>query len=530
MRYSSIELRSLLSKMLKKDPKARADMETLRADPWVNFEEIERPLRIVPKVTQAPTASQISQFIASITKDESFVVYTIRQHMRDGSSVIGASIDKNKTLKKNVTSRRRSMSSGPPALGDLIRLKSESLQQPSNIIEDIEDEVSELPKRIGTTGSPAMAVNRPRPRRLSMLDTRSQSSSSPFSSARGIGPISASKSPSFSTESSSSTDSPDSSSNGIFPRRSRRNTINLDFRGFKFTASATPVAAKADDQSSEAGSTSSGILRKSDLSSGNNIEKQSSNPLSPHTLNRTRRASVANGEERPLSVMRRMSMVSPDSGGFPISPSITQTFSANDSPTRRLSFSTKPITSIFNNKTAVDSIMDSTISTSSSNSSSPGITSPTKSLQINLDETENIESVDQSNISEDNVTMTPSKKEIEDWHLMHRPPKEIRTARYSFNSKTTSSMSPSTIFQDVHRVLLVIQTEMGDKLSFSRDEDFYLLNCKITGMGPAVDVEFEIEVCKLWLLRVHGVRIKRLGGSAFTFKEIYGKICDLLQI
>ncbi|KAI8844523.1 kinase-like domain-containing protein, partial [Chytriomyces cf. hyalinus JEL632] len=39
--YFSEDLKVLLAKMLKKDPSKRADMEALRTDPWVNFEEIE---------------------------------------------------------------------------------------------------------------------------------------------------------------------------------------------------------------------------------------------------------------------------------------------------------------------------------------------------------------------------------------------------------------------------------------------------------------------------------------------------------
>ncbi|KAI8849809.1 hypothetical protein BC829DRAFT_176462 [Chytridium lagenaria] len=158
IKYFFQELRSLLSKILRRDPKARIDMETLRSDPWVNYEEAEPPIRIMPKVTGPPDPSHLGQLIRSINRDSSFVVFTIRQHMRNGVNIDGASVEKNKTLQKSVAAaataqnapsgyhggRRRSHSMGPPThanIGMAGGAASASPSSPNRIGEDDEEEI-----------------------------------------------------------------------------------------------------------------------------------------------------------------------------------------------------------------------------------------------------------------------------------------------------------------------------------------------------------------------------------------------------
>ena len=125
--------------------------------------------------------------------------------------------------------------------------------------------------------------------------------------------------------------------------------------------------------------------------------------------------------------------------------------------------------------------------------------------------------------------LPPSKQEIEEWHMMHRPPNEIRVVRYSFNPKLTSPLNPSAIFQDVHRVLLILKRQYDGKLQFSRPTSLYYLKCELVGMGED-DLEFDIEICRIWLLKVHGVKIKRLAGNAINFKFIYSCFCEMLLL
>ncbi|KAH9277159.1 hypothetical protein BASA83_000019 [Batrachochytrium salamandrivorans] len=119
-----------------------------------------------------------------------------------------------------------------------------------------------------------------------------------------------------------------------------------------------------------------------------------------------------------------------------------------------------------------------------------------------------------------------SMQEIEEWHTMHKPPKEVRTMRFSFSKATTSEiLSPASMFQDLHKALIAIGHMYNDQLKFTRTPNYYLFHCEYCDKQyPDMSLEFEIEVCKVWLLNLHGMRMKRLAGNVFLFKEIYSHI------
>ncbi|KAI8593282.1 KA1 domain/Ssp2 C-terminal domain-containing protein [Geranomyces variabilis] len=114
--------------------------------------------------------------------------------------------------------------------------------------------------------------------------------------------------------------------------------------------------------------------------------------------------------------------------------------------------------------------------------------------------------------------------------MIHRPAKVVRTVRFAFHASNTSTLSPSNIFQEVHRVLVDIARSHDDRLAYKRVQDFYMFNCKLTQPNAEDNVEFEIEVCKVWLLKLHGVRVKRLSGNPFLFKELYSDIVNSLEL
>jgi hypothetical protein len=152
--------------------------------------------------------------------------------------------------------------------------------------------------------------------------------------------------------------------------------------------------------------------------------------------------------------------------------------------------------------------------------------------------------VDETTLGEVNL------KVITDYHSLHRLPKMIRSFRYTFTNTTTTSMPPSALFQEVHRVLLILQRQYPS-LSFARpDIDYYVLTVRLpeTGIsGIAVGhsddattsaqqvstaklLVFELEVCKVWLLRLNGLRFKRLAGDPLLFKELYKDFVSRLNL
>ncbi|KAJ3318943.1 hypothetical protein HDV06_006932 [Boothiomyces sp. JEL0866] len=109
-----------------------------------------------------------------------------------------------------------------------------------------------------------------------------------------------------------------------------------------------------------------------------------------------------------------------------------------------------------------------------------------------------------------------SFKEISEWHLMHKPPKKIRTMKINFRKGLISSVDPPTMFQDLHRVLVEIKNE--DEIKISKPEDYYMF------LVHGTDFILEIELCKIWLLRMHGLRIKQSGNAEEMIKKLIDKL------
>ncbi|KAJ3167899.1 Serine/threonine-protein kinase par-1 [Geranomyces variabilis] len=423
--YFSRGLRQVLAKILVKDPKVRISMADLREDAWVNFEEIERPIQIVPKVMGSWDASQIGQFITGITYDQTFVIYTFRRHLRDGNTVSGvnaATITHNSPAQKREAQsvkRRKSLTvaaaSTPP---------KGSPRGSSNMLAPMSedgdgDQVAPLPPPSPSPLFKAQAA--PAAARGRRMSLDSASPSKPFAMPTKPSPLSTV---------ASAAGPPHVDNN-------RRRSV-----------SASP-----------------------DQSSGGNSKQQ------------PRQRSVG-PSSRESSIMRRMSMVSPTAA--PGGPGNRRMSNALDDP-------------------------------------DPMIFADTDAVSPNL-------FPDDYDDDEDDAAVQPSQKEIESWHMIHRPAKVVRTVRFAFHASNTSTLSPSNIFQEVHRVLVDIARSHDDRLAYKRVQDFYMFNCKLTQPNAEDNVEFEIEVCKVWLLKLHGVRVKRLSGNPFLFKELYSDIVNSLEL
>lgn len=122
-------------------------------------------------------------------------------------------------------------------------------------------------------------------------------------------------------------------------------------------------------------------------------------------------------------------------------------------------------------------------------------------------------------------------KQISEYHRLHRPAKEVRTARFNLSNKTVSSEPPSQIFQEIHRVLLDLQARIYPGLTFERPEDYYLLVCRLRHPNSETDeLVFELEICKVWLLSgLHGRFIRSIDYEGMIY-DLKADLYDPLQV
>ena len=127
----------------------------------------------------------------------------------------------------------------------------------------------------------------------------------------------------------------------------------------------------------------------------------------------------------------------------------------------------------------------------------------------------------------------PTDAEIQSWHDTHKPASVIRTVRFPFHKGLASfELEPAKIFVDLHDCLCTL-SEMGTAsglftFEFKRPiNDYYLFEIKVDYCGKRV-LKFDAEVCKLWMLKMHGVRLKRIHGDSFDFKYFNGLIVENL--
>ncbi|KAI8899952.1 hypothetical protein BC833DRAFT_583818 [Globomyces pollinis-pini] len=143
----------------------------------------------------------------------------------------------------------------------------------------------------------------------------------------------------------------------------------------------------------------------------------------------------------------------------------------------------------------------------------------------------NTGSLNNSNTIEDSLSALDKTINIEDimsFHTIHKPPKTIRTMRFSFNRAGSSNRDPATMFQDLHQSLIKYSRIDGINLKYQRHEDYYLFTCKQLDSNGNIIVSFEAEICKVWLLNLHALRTRRMTGEFCHFKEAYHQILSEL--
>jgi hypothetical protein len=121
-------------------------------------------------------------------------------------------------------------------------------------------------------------------------------------------------------------------------------------------------------------------------------------------------------------------------------------------------------------------------------------------------------------------------KELQEWHQMHKPPKSIRTLKFAFNAAASSStLDAATMFQDLHKVLVSLKEYHTKQLTFTRNEEFYIFHCTCKNQMFTDDLQFDIEICKVWLMNMHALKMKKRKGNAFYFKDIHDRILHGLK-
>ena len=96
-----------------------------------------------------------------------------------------------------------------------------------------------------------------------------------------------------------------------------------------------------------------------------------------------------------------------------------------------------------------------------------------------------------------------------------------RSLRFTWNMKTTSSLHPDSIVEEIKRVL------GANECDFDQPEKYLLLCMHGDADTP---VQWEMEVCKLPRLSLNGVRFKRISGTSIGFKNIASKIANELKL
>jgi MAP/microtubule affinity-regulating kinase len=100
---------------------------------------------------------------------------------------------------------------------------------------------------------------------------------------------------------------------------------------------------------------------------------------------------------------------------------------------------------------------------------------------------------------------------------LNKSPDEPRSLRFTFSVSTTSTKGIEHILSELQRVLHESQIDF-------KQEKFVSVCISPSG------IEFEIEICKIPRLSLNGLRIKRLTGNAWEYKNLIGTLVNKMDL
>lgn len=481
----SLELVDLLDRILRKDPHDRISLEEMKEHPWFHINGRMEIPSIRPKISGKVNASKLGQIVKSINSEKSYQIYTFHYHDQQISSTNRVVEQTRQRSNSAVVARRKSIS-----------LKSDA-QRP-NLVAPISGEYSVR----GSVSGEDRGGNAPS---ISMLTNTLDDE---IETRARIHRPTITERPAFLALNPSNLAL--SASNARINNATEVITnSNLVIDGSNF------AATKTNEQSNSSGLKMEGLSMKKPnlIRAGSDVGRQRAStvgvgrPLSPTAATSLVPAALLEeAEDKPTQMKFSFATRSRS-----FRKSANETHSP-PSQEKGVLHEENSMTPIFN--------ADGPLTGASIMRRLSMVSKPVDSADQNYEKDTAIANLDINALPMD---------EIAEWHAIHRPPKEIRIVKFNFRKGASSGViDPASMFQDVHKILLELPEYTERKLAFKRHPDYYDFTCTYTENDTEL-LKFDIEICKVWLLDVHAVKIKRRQGDSYHFKRFYDKIVSKLN-
>ena len=558
---------NLLAKIFVRDPEQRASINDLRDDPWVNYEEVEKPLRIFPI-----NAQEMEQIVSGITNGNGFVSYIFRDPA-SSSKKKESTVNLNNALSQNNINdcqlfnneRRKSY-----ALDEIIKRRmnnsnAKSPLSPENIKSPFRNmtgcEIPNMDIWGGVLVDSALSKKIRNKKYSSVMETGSgglfggMKTEDNYHSVTDITRSSSQMAANrhylrLNTNIGNVSNAINSSSVDERPTKNPRyysiinitdrnenannsedsiNSANEKVDGVAPLKSYSKSVSQITDESLYKNNNGPKLNNKSNLaklkSDSKQIKRSNSFGLSflGKKKNNNNIVDIVPGVEENVANSGPISPLNPN---HPLGNSNNNKNHGRSSSVHSISINTK--VDIINSPASSNlpsPLKKESKLISKSVNISPASTKVSSPVEIFSD---SFDSFSDSASPEDGEI--PNYQEIEMWHLIHKPSKTVRSIRLSFNKSTATTKPPFSLFQNLCWALYEMRNVYANRFYFVRNSDYYLFECNLLNEDlNNVDVKFEVEVCKVWLLKLHALRLKRISGDPFLYEELYSELISLIK-